>query len=246
MLFRSFKVIHWEVAKGNELQNYDYCTKDYRAALDAGKQQLPELWCHGFRVPKFLYRSLWGWTWWVWENIVMKPSVERKIFWFYSRGGKKGKSSLIKAIAQRFQREMVILDGKASDSKYQVAQLALKGRYPKYILQDLSRQSGNSASYKAMEDISNGCFSSSKYESCTIVEVDIVPTIIVVSNTPPDLAQLSLDRWEVYNITDHGTLQQAFIPEDEGQKDPPQAECFVKRTIHCQELGVTGAVQEMS
>lgn len=69
----------------------------------------------------------------------------------------------------------------------------------KMVIFDLERRQENFVSYSAMEQVKNGCFFSSKYES-EIVVFNYVH-VVVFANFAPDLQALSADRWNITNIT---------------------------------------------
>lgn len=132
-------------------------------------------------------------------ELVNSPADKRKIHWFVDTLGNTGKTTLARHLAITFPNNMLYLSGKCADIKYGVAEfLKNKKNDLKFVIFDMARTIENKISYQAIEEIKNGIFYSSKYESGMLVFNR--PIIIVLSNFNPDLDALSKDRWDVYHI----------------------------------------------
>ncbi len=131
----------------------------------------------------------------IFKIIEDKPD-QRKIHWFWEPKGRTGKSVLTKHLCM--SRNALAVTGKASDIKYAVAEWIAKRGELDILLIDLPRTNEKYISYQAMEEIKNGLFFSTKYESgMTIFNP---PHVIIFANFPPDRETLSEDRWDVEKI----------------------------------------------
>ena len=68
-----------------------------------------------------------------------------------------------------------------------------------YVVFDLPRSNEDFAPYKAIECCKNGILFSSKYHSC--MKRFRPSKVIVMANFLPSYDKLSMDRWEVYELT---------------------------------------------
>jgi hypothetical protein len=120
---------------------------------------------------------------------------DRTINWIWAERGKIGKSAF-KRWFGIYNHNVCLVSGNRADVKCAVALPASKGHQPRYIFVDIPRAAGNKCSIMALEEIKDGSFGSSKYESGT-VELDNPPVITVFANKPPNLEQACADRWNV-------------------------------------------------
>lgn len=67
-----------------------------------------------------------------------------------------------------------------------------------FFILDIPRANKNCISYKSIESIKTGLIYSPKYEGGQAVFNS--PHIIIFSNYPPEIQNLSLDRWEIFEI----------------------------------------------
>jgi hypothetical protein len=72
------------------------------------------------------------------------------------------------------------------------------GFAPTSVIIDIPRSRLDYVSYTAIEEIKNGCFFSTKYESDMVVFNS--PHIICFANAYPETSQMSADRWKIYEI----------------------------------------------
>lgn len=75
------------------------------------------------------------------------------------------------------------------------------------VIWDVPRYSLDYINYAAMEEVKNGCFASTKYESGMCVFRN--PHVVVFANAPPDYAKMSKDRWCVFRIEGHIMLPES-------------------------------------
>ncbi len=121
---------------------------------------------------------------------------DRTIHWYYDEDGNSGKSQLCKYLCMRMGA--IICSGTAKDMKYMISECIKKNRYPRIVVFDVPRSMAGYISYTGIEEIKNGCFCSSKYESGMVVMNS--PHVFVFSNSEPDYDRMSMDRWNVVDI----------------------------------------------
>jgi len=127
-------------------------------------------------------------------NLVSKPPTsDRHIYWFYDRKGNVGKTYICKYLVSLYSANYCT-NGSSKDIAY-----ALQND-PKIVLFDFSRSIEGRLNYSILEQVKNGLVFSGKYESLT--KVFDSPHVICMANFPPDLTQLSVDRWVLINLTD--------------------------------------------
>lgn len=178
------KQIHWEVAKGNREANIKYCTKDGD-------------YYGNFQVEKPLklltVEQLYDWQKGIYDILKCDPS-DRTIYWVWEAVGNRGKSAFVKFCLSHFGG--IICAGKAADIKYLIVKYKeTHGIYPRYIFYDVSRKMKNFVCWNVLEEIKNGCFSSTKYE-CEMVLMNS-PHIFCFANFEPDYDMVSGDRLNV-------------------------------------------------
>lgn len=185
-----FPHTHWECCK-NIRKAIEYCSKeDTRVANSTVYTNM--------KLPKSL-KTLTTLRPWQQElyNVLQQPSNDRTINWYWEKKGNVGKSA--------FARYMVIkhnafyICGTARDMKCGLASVSEKnyGWFPELIILDIPRDSIG-CSYKGLEQIKNGIFYSTKYESGMLVFNP--PHIVVFANEEPDIERMSSDRWNIVNI----------------------------------------------
>ena len=130
------------------------------------------------------------------EDIVKLCETEpddRTINWYWEAEGNRGKSALVKYLVMN--NHAMLVSGKSADIKYQISNAEFP---PDIIIYDIPRTAKYHINYNALEEIKNGIFSSTKYESkmCIIPS----PHIICFANFEPDTTMMSADRWNIINI----------------------------------------------
>lgn len=189
---------HWEKAR-NKKACLDYCQKIDTAA--------GRIWHRGFALhPKdpLLLLDLRPWQKDVMKIIEEEPD-NRTIHWFWDREGAAGKTILAKSLA--ITKGAIILSGKATDIQYAISQQVNKHyKEVKIIIFNYSRSNEEHLSYQALEQVKDGLFFSSKYES----EMCIYdcPHVFCFANFAPQQSKLSQDRWDIKEIND---VTYAFI-----------------------------------
>lgn len=188
-LKRILERAHFEAAKGDATENYNYCTKEDTRVLGPfykGFAAIPILPITEFRP----------WQRKVWALYNSEPD-DRSIYWFYDLHGGVGKTAMAKYLC--IKGKCVYVNGKASDVKYAVCKVREAGIDVKCVIWGIPRQSQEYVSYAAIEEVKDGLFFSSKYESGTVVMNS--PHIFVFCNFYPETHKLSQDRWRIFDIT---------------------------------------------
>lgn len=130
-------------------------------------------------------------------NLTLTRPHPRKIHWFYDAIGGSGKSSIVKYMY--FHLKIVTLSiGKASD----LLNLVYKNQGKTCYCFDISRtvQTGAMTEiYQALESVKNGYFVNTKYD--TGVACFEIPHVIVFSNHLPKMSALSIDRWNIIDMS---------------------------------------------
>lgn len=141
-------------------------------------------------------KELYNWQKEIIEIIKGEPD-ERKIYWYYEKVGNRGKTSLAKHICLN-NEDTIYISGKAKDMKYAITMRELENKKTKTCILDFARTRENYISYEGIEEIKNGIFFNTKYESKMII-MD-TPHIIIFANYEPEIEALSLDRWVIREI----------------------------------------------
>lgn len=216
-VFKS-KKIHWERCK-KPPNSIKYCSKH--------ETRIPntKVYSKGIKFPKKILildeSSLFKWQKKI-INIITLPTCSRSIYWFWETIGNTGKSVFCKYLCVK--HDALILSGKASDMKYGLVQYMSKhdGCSPEIICLDIPRSCEKYLSYTGIEEIKNGCFFSSKYESEMVIYNS--PHIIIFSNFKPQKQKLSKDRWLIFNIHDNESWN-TNSDSDGSISTPSNSEC---------------------
>lgn len=181
--------IHFEKAKGNRKQNIEYCCKDAEPYFSVGLPETLKL----ITPTKYWEKNI--------IEIIKGPINNRRIYWFWETKGGIGKSQFTKYLCAK--HNALILSGKNADMKYGIVSYMNNnnGIAPKIVIFDIPRSQLEYISYTGLEEVKNGCFFSSKYESQMILFNS--PHIIVFANEEPQYDKLSRDRWYVEEIKDN-------------------------------------------
>lgn len=128
---------------------------------------------------------------------ISKEPDDRHIQWYIDAEGGKGKTALCRYLITH-HNAIYINGGKGSDILHVTAE-ALRAKVNcKLIVFDFPRTLEGKVSYTAIESIKNGLFMSTKYEG-GLINMN-PPHVVIFANWQPDISQLSLDRWEIYEI----------------------------------------------
>lgn len=182
---------HFEVVKGTEEENIDYCTKDgkfHKSKNIFVKEKLKII-----HKLKRWQKDL--------ENLLLNDFSDRSIYWIYDKTGCIGKSAFIKYMVVE-HNSLLCGGGKKSD----VINIIFNNRNymesseKKMIVFDIPRCNKGAISYAAIEEIKNGIIINTKFETGTFLCNS--PSICIFSNDPPDITKFSLDKWELYEVID--------------------------------------------
>lgn len=135
---------------------------------------------------------------------------DRTINWYWEDEGKVGKSRLTRHILLKYKNSALAVLGSNRDILYGITTFVKNEKNDlKILIIDVPRSSYHNISYKAMEQVKNGFFFNSKYESEMVIFNP--PHIIVFSNFPPDYPELSVDRWNVVKINQESSVAGASL-----------------------------------
>lgn len=178
--------VHLEPSRSWEAA-YKYCTKD--ETRTAGP------WAIGCDLPiRSRIEELRPWQKQLSETLATEAD-DRKIQWWYDEEGATGKTAFTKWWFLKHAEQTIVLSGKTGDCKYAVASMERK---PRWIFYTLTRSQEGFVSYQALEELKDGIFFNTKYESKMVVMEP--PHVVVFANFPPDQSKLSADRWQIVNI----------------------------------------------
>lgn len=171
---------NWEAA-------YKYCTKS--------ETRVSGPWAIGCDLPvRSRITELREWQRNLGDKLEKDPD-DRTVEWWYDQEGGSGKTAFAKWWYLKHPDQTIILSGKTCDCKYAVSSMS---RAPKWIFYTLTRSQEGFVSYQAIEELKDGVFFNSKYESKMFVMEP--PHIVVFANFAPDETKLSIDRWNIVNI----------------------------------------------
>ncbi len=172
----------------------NYCRKE--------RTRTGRRWNKGYtfqRSQKILH-GLEGKTLYHWQqklmDILMGDPDKRKIYWIWSDGGGKGKSTFCKYLVMK--EDATYTGGTASDAFYAVKQRIEEGKSVDIVLFDIPRSRGNNIDHEAMECIKNGLFFSGKYKGGQTTMN--IPHMFVFANQSPQRHMMSDDRWIIVNL----------------------------------------------
>lgn len=182
------KKVHWEKMKGSIEQNVEYCKKDGS-------------YTSNIKFKKTIINPMDGLELKDWQiditQILDGPVDTRKIYVFVDPVGGAGKSTFCKGLVMT--RDAISVCGKSADVKYAISEMIASDKDVDIVLWDLPRSIGNMVNYQAIEEVKNGMFFSTKYESGMTIFNQ--PHIIIFTNSEPDVTKLSNDRWCIRRIS---------------------------------------------
>lgn len=197
------KKIHWTKAKGNQDQNFKYCSKDCANDIEMSFEM------GVIRKKKLKTISvLKDWQKQCVDYIDKEHSEEddRTINWIIDDDGCSGKTALCKYLYKHEKQLLIITGGGYKDI---ACCLKIASENKEFdindrttILFNIPRDSDDQGmiSYKALESLKDGLITSTKYESSTMCFNS--PVVWVFSNNEPDISKLSKDRWRIFNLKD--------------------------------------------
>ena len=132
----------------------------------------------------------------------------RDVIWITDPVGWAGKTEFARYL--RYNYGAMIIGGKSADLKFAIKNhFDTAKQYPALIILDVSRADWQLVSYSGLEDVKDGMFFSTKYESGSLT-TSYTPHVIVMANFSPDRTQLSGDRWKEFRINDKNELIAVF------------------------------------
>jgi len=134
------------------------------------------------------------------NDILEQDPDDRTIHWIVDREGGKGKTTWIKSFLINHPKTSLLLGGKCSDMKCGIALFIEKKNDLRYAFLNFTRSMEQYVSYEGIENIKDGMFFNGKYESGMVMYN--CPHVVVMSNFYPDKTKLSLDRWNIIDISD--------------------------------------------
>lgn len=179
--------IHWEKARSWQ-HSLAYCQKQ--------KGRLSGPWFLGCTPKKELkvIQELYGWQAMVKEMLDEEPDG-RTINWLWEPTGNSGKTVMAKFICSKYRA--IYVNGKGADAKYAVSAFVQKNELQAVIF-GYPRSAEEYINYGCIEEIKDGIFFNSKYESGMCMYNP--PHVFVFANFPPDESKMSADRWNVIDI----------------------------------------------
>lgn len=149
-----------------------------------------------------------------WQKDLLKLLEEepdnRTVIWIYDEIGNAGKTTLAKHLCLKYENEVIYLTGGPANCKYGVTsflynkcngQLVRNKKKLKIAIFDYTRSQDDKVSYQALEEIKNGIFFNTKYESMQVVYD--CPHVVIFANFLPELNKLSKDRWKIIDINEN-------------------------------------------
>lgn len=149
----------------------------------------------------------------VWQqdfvNMIESPPDERTIHWYYDPVGNCGKTTLAKHLCLKYKNEIICLSGGPAGCKYGVMSFLFNKVKSKWerndkklraAVFDFPRSVEDKVSYQALEEVKNGIFFNTKYESMMVVYD--CPHVAIFANFLPDTSKLSADRWKIIDLSD--------------------------------------------
>lgn len=129
-------------------------------------------------------------------KIVKEEPDDRSIRWYWESEGGVGKTAFAKYLA--VNERALVVSGRACDVKFAVANRVEAGQDPSIVVWDIPRSMDENISYQAIEEVKNGLFFSTKYESGQVIYN--CPHVLVFANFPPEWEKMSNDRWVVTKL----------------------------------------------
>lgn len=188
--------------------NDDFHGIEMRPASNAGKRALQK-YCmktesrvHGPWADRVIYMGqdlptkLLGWQQEL-KAYLLGPVDERELIWVYDPEGNSGKSAFCKYMSFH-HGTLKLTYGNSGD----LLNLVSKSPGRKAYLFDLTRTKpalfSSADLYSAMEDVKNGHFVNTKYETEEVLMAQ--PHVVIFANQRPDAGSVSEDRWNVVHI----------------------------------------------
>lgn len=187
------KQVHWEKMKSLKA-SMKYCTKP--------ETRIGGPWFKGISPPREIKLiTPRDWQCELESELQSEPN-DRTIIWYSDPKGGIGKTSLAKYLVVKYNA--LYVSGKATDVKFAVSNLINKGKSPNIIIYAVPRTYETFVSYDVLESMKDGIFFSSKYESGMCVFP--TPHVVVFANFLPKIENLSIDRWDIRELSSYGVM----------------------------------------
>lgn len=184
---KAFPKAHITVPK-NIKQVYDYCTK-VETRVDGPYSK-------GYPLPVKIINTLRPWQQAMADRLKIAPD-DRKIVWVYDKIGKMGKTQLCKWLIVK--HNAILAGGRGADIRHCIAKKVEKMESIELVVYNFTRSVEGYVSYEAIEQVKDGLLYSGKYEGTQCVFNS--PHVWVFANFEPEYDKLSIDRWDVIEIT---------------------------------------------
>lgn len=138
------------------------------------------------------------------EIIKLGHIDDRVIIWYFDKLGGAGKTKLANMLVEH-HNGCIITTGNVKDAFFAIeSHIKKNNKSPTIIIFNITRAlSEYSGIYTIIESLKDKMFTSGKYSSKTI-KLDTNPTVLVMSNSEPDISKLSHDRWWIRIIDRNG------------------------------------------
>jgi len=183
--------VHWEPVR-NRQAAMDYC---HKTETQAGRP-----YTKNFKIPRELKildeDELYEWQKDLIEELRKEPD-SRKIFWYWSPDGGKGKTTFTRYLEA--MHDACKVSGSRANVQRAIANWTEKqGDTPDLVILDLPKNIEDPVSYAGMEDIKNMSFVSTKFETISILGNH--PNLVVFANHPPDEKRMTNNRFMIKEI----------------------------------------------
>lgn len=174
---------------------------------------------------KNMIQLLFPWQISLLETILAMTMDPRAVYWFFDLIGNSGKSMFAKYMMQNYPDDFRMMTslGTEKDALHVLAGFVDSGWTGKYLWIDLARAYKDRRTvYTIMETVKNAVFTDTKYQGGSYV-TSYTPHVFVSANFLPDIKLMSLDRWNIYEMT--GERPNFCL------RAMPLKECFERRKI---------------
>lgn len=178
---------------GQTLKDVDN-TSDYANKSDSHDGVFREKW--GFPTEIKHYCMFNTWQQWLLDTVTQTEPDLRKVYWFWSKNGKLGKTALLKWIADKHNGQFC-LGGTARNISNLIYHTDMDTC--RCMMFALALEDEKNVNYKAIEHIKDGlCQNMKSHTNGT--KIYNAPHVIIFANYPPDTTKLIKDRWIIHQI----------------------------------------------
>jgi len=154
------------------------------------------------------------------------PPHPRKIIWYYDATGNAGKSTFSNHVTDSGLGLCLAQFGGDRDAGQLIAGAIENGWDGKILIADLPRQGEHRSIYSPLEAIKNGNVTNTKYRG-NVLRFNI-PHVVVMSNFLPRVHEMSLDRWDIRELTSTGEWPEKTV----NVRHLPIAEAIERANAH--------------